>query len=383
MNPIEDFNPFAVNVYEGPEFFCDREDETSRIISHAQSGLSSTLFSIRRMGKTSLLYHVLHKVNRQKKMTGIYMDIYATQNLKDFVQQLSSAALKSFPEKKPLGKQIWQLIKSLRPVLSYDTMDGTPQVSFDFSQAKQYEKTLESILLFLEKQKQPILLIIDEFQQITEYPEKNVEALMRTYMQRLHYLRFIFSGSSKHLMNEIFNSAKRPFFASTKAIHLAEIDEEVYKHFIQDVFKKFKRTVTPDALSYITGFTRRHTFYTQSFCQYIFNSQAIKIDLSLTQRLAAQLLKEQEPVFYQYRNLLTHLQWQLLTAIAKEGKVYQPTSKKFLHKHPVGTPANISRTLQAMLNTEMIYIEHDEQGDYYAVYDCFLSRWLSKEMYQP
>ena len=89
-------------------------------------------------------------------------------------------------------------------------------------------------------------------------------------------------------------------------------------------------------------------------------------------------LTEQEVIFYQYRNLLTAGQWNILKAIAKEGKVYQILEKKFIQKHSLSTTSSIQRSIASLLQKEMIYEEQEEKGSYYSIYDCFLSRWLEK-----
>ena len=100
------------------------------------------------------------------------------------------------------------------------------------------------------------------------------------------------------------------------------------------------------------------------------------ITLPLVLSTCGRLLGEQESTFFQYRNLLTAAQWQLLKAIAKEDKLYQPNSMHFLTTHKIGTASHVQRGLEALLTKEMIYTEKDERGNYYSVYDCFLSRWL-------
>jgi hypothetical protein len=67
---------------------------------------------------------------------------------------------------------------------------------------------LQSLFSFLENQQIKIVIAFDEFQQINEYPEKNTEAILRTIIQPLTNIQFIFSGSSKHLLMDIFNNSK-------------------------------------------------------------------------------------------------------------------------------------------------------------------------------
>ena len=77
-------NPFFLKDYVSPEYFCNREIETESIIKNAQNGLNNTLISIRRMGKTGLLHHVLHQFKENNLGIGIYADMYDTENLHGF-----------------------------------------------------------------------------------------------------------------------------------------------------------------------------------------------------------------------------------------------------------------------------------------------------------
>jgi uncharacterized protein len=369
-------NPFIISGYHGPEFFCDRINETKSLLSNAENGVNTTLISIRRMGKTGLIRHTMEKLLGDKDHICIYSDIYATQCLKDFTNNLGSSILGAFPEKNSAGKKFMNLLKSLRPVMTYDALTGQPQVSFTFATQQQYVQSIESLFQFLESQKKPVLLAIDEFQQITKYPEKNMEALLRSHLQTLKNVNLIFSGSSQHMLSEMFSDGNRPFFASTQFLYLQEIERTIYIDFIKEIFKNHHRNIQESALEYIVDFSRLHTFYTQSICNRVFASGMKMITHDNVMRICNQLITEHEPLFFQYRNLLTSIQWNLLKAIAKEGKVYQPNSREFIEKHKIGIPANIQRAIAALLNKEMIYKGNDSTGTFYSVYDLFLSRWM-------
>ncbi len=369
-------NPFIISGYYGPDLFCDREDETRTLISNAENGVNTTLVSIRRMGKTGLILHTIQKLSDNKSHICIYADIYATQNLQEFTNKIGSAVISAFPPKNSAGKKLMDLIKRLRPVMTYDALSGQPQISFTFASRQQYEQSLESLLRFVDSQNRPILLAIDEFQQITRFPEKNMEALLRSYLQTLKNVNMIFSGSSQHLLSEIFSEVNRPFFASTQFLYLNEINRDAYMNFIVETFKRYHVNIHNDALNYIIDFSRLHTFYTQSICNRLFASGMKNITSEIARTICLRLITEHEQLFFQYRNLLTPIQWNLLKAVAKEGKVYQPNSKKFIENHNLGIPANIQRAIESLLIKEMIYKGNDSNGKFYSVYDLFLSKWM-------
>lgn len=372
-------NPFPVVGYHGPSMFCDREKETDKLSGNLQSGLNTTLISLRRMGKTAMIYHVFNQILKEKQSICLYVDLYPTRSIKDLTRQLATASINMLPGKKWTGKRFLAFLKSLRPVITYDPLTGAPGVRFEYSEQSDYEITIAALLNFLNDQGTDVYIAFDEFQVIASYEEGNSEAMLRTMIQPLNNVHFLFSGSNRHMMTEIFNSSKRPFFASTRIISLPPISAESYSRFIAEKFLENKRKISPEAIGFILEWTRRHTYYTQSVCNSLFSSGGKEIDIHSVKKTCGEILDEQEKTFLQYRNLLTGNQWQLLMAVAKEGKVYKPHSGEFVSMHSLGTPASITRALDALLTKEMIYEEIDSSGKYYSVYDLFLSRWLERQ----
>ena len=375
----KDFNPFLVNSYRGSHYFCDREDETRQLKDHLKNGVNTTLFAIRRLGKTGLLLHLFEGFKNTRNMACIYVDILGTNNLKEFTSRLATAIYGRFPENRSIGKKFTDLIRTLRPVISYDELSGQPEISFETGEIKKTEKTIEQLFRFLDKQKIKIVFAIDEFQQILEYPEKNTEALLRTYIQSLKNTRFIFCGSNQKMMHEIFSNAKKPFFASCSNVNLNTIDEKKYTSFIRGIFKEHKKKIDDESLSFILEWTERHTFYTQFFCNYLFSLTINDIRLNNVQQAAGEILIRQQDTFYQYKNLITSAQWNLLAAIAGETKLFRAHSKEFIKKYHLGTSSLVTRGIEALLEKELIFQNTSVEKPYYEVYDKFLMRWLQKK----
>lgn len=373
MNTKQFENPFPVTTYLGVEYFCDREVETLRLISNIQNGNSTTIIALRRIGKTGLIHHVFTQLPPGWK--GVYIDILETENLNQFLNLLATSIINAVPEKSSLGKRFWIFLKSLRPVISYDALTGSPQASFDIK-PKEVEMNIHSIFQFLEIQEYKIVVAIDEFQQICRYPEKNTDAWLRTRIQQLKNVVFIFSGSQQHLMAELFTSPQRPFFRSTQIMRLEKLNSEVYRNFIISIFSRYKKTISIEIASQILDWANTHTFYVQQLCNRVFASTIKEVSTDSWKHQAHQLLNEQEPVFFTLRNMLTKPQWRLLMALAHERIVYQPTAKAFIDKYHLGTSATILRSLKTLLNYELIIKEFDADGtSYYNVYDVFLQRW--------
>lgn len=372
-------NPFLLTGYKNPSYFCDRKEESKQLSQLMLNGTNITLFAIRRLGKTGLIHHVFYPFQNSKTTTCIYLDILSTRNLSDFTNQIATAVYNRFPPQKNIGKKIIELLQRFRPVISFDELSGSPSLSLTVDTKSQKENTIGQILQFLDKQNLKIVFAIDEFQQILEYPEKNTEAILRTHIQSLKNTSFIFCGSNQKMMHEIFNSAKRPFFASCTQLKLDAIKESEYKKFITRKFKEHKRQIDEECLDFICRWTKLHTFYTQFFCSLLFSSKKAKYTIEDAYQTAISILKLNENTFFQYKNLLTSAQWNLLSAIAKEENVFQPQSKMFISKYQLGTPSLVKRGIDALLAKEIIFYNTSVNSPYYEVYDKFLMRWLQQK----
>lgn len=373
-------NPFIVKGYIDKTTFCDRENELNSLYINLQNGIDTTLISPRRLGKTGLILRFFEFIkDHNPEVASIYVDIYATRSLDDFVKLLVESILKVFPEKSNVGKRFITLLKGLRPMISYDPISGEPRIQIAYQSPQEKEHTLKTILEFLDKQSALVVLAIDEFQQINDYPEKNTEALLRTCLQTLKNIHFIFCGSKKDMMIDLFSNAKRPFYSSTKFISLDKIDKEIYADFIQETFEKHHKRIDNESIEFILNWTKQHTFYTQYLCNLVFTLSEKDIHLDIVKEACVQILMQNETVYLQYRQLLTPSQWNFLIAVAKEDEVNQITSQKFIQTHRIGTPANARRISKSLEEKELLLVNFAKKSQSYQVYDVFFSRWLERE----
>lgn len=367
-------NPFPTSGYYGPVYFCDRLAETQTLLTNLKGGQSTLLTAIRRMGKTALIKHVL-----QLLPTGwqpVYIDILHTENETDFLNALASGILNSIPEKSALGRKMWEFIKSMRPVIGFDPLSGLPQVSFNISDLKP-EKDVCSILEYISQQRQPMVIAIDEFQQIAHYPEKNTDAWLRGIIQNLSNVFFIFSGSHQHIITDLFSNPAKPFYRSAQYLKIDKIPPEAYAEFIIKKFRKGKKSIPDEVVQGMLQWANVHTFYVQLLCNRVFLSNATVINTRVWQEEAFKILKEQETFFYQYREMLTNPQWRLLKAIAMADKVYAPTSAEFIARYNLGSPSTVLRSLETLIKNELVFKEREPSGDpYYGVYDVLFQRWI-------
>lgn len=371
-------NPFILEPFRSKEYFCDRERETEELIHNITNGRNTTLISPRRLGKTGLIFRVFEEIDqRHLPFETIYADISDTLSLREFIKVLSDAVVAKLKKPQRISA-FFQSLKSVRPVLELDPMIGSPQLSFTFANTSQMQDTLTDVLTYLESYPKMIVVAIDEFQQIREYEGINMEAILRKHIQNLHNVRFIFCGSKKHTMTDMFTNAKKPFYESTSFCYLAKLQVNVYASFIRKHFESAGKSIDDESLDYILKWTRIHTYYTQRLCNEVFSLSSDKVNSAVVMTSIQAILNSERERFLEIRQLITRSQWKMLGAIAKEGSVSQITSSGFLSKYGISSGPAALRNIQALTEKELVMVTNDESGTSYSVYNVFLSRYLEK-----
>lgn len=368
-------NPFLISGYISPKYFCNREKEEKNIISSINNQRNITMISLRRMGKTGLIKHVFYKLRNEKDIFLFYIDILPTLNLNDFINVFGNAIfgkINSTPDK--AIKQVFKLFSKIKPAISYDPIIGQLNIEFGLSNEAEIVFTVNKIFNYLIKSNKRIIIAIDEFQQIMQYPEKNVETLLRTNIQKTININYIFSGSRKNILLSMFNGYSRPFYQSTEILELKYIEKNKYIEFIKEVFNKGKTSITTKEAELIINLSSGYTYYVQYLCNKLFAQNFNKLSSEIIYKTFNSILNEKEVIYYNYRNLLTKYQFKVLTAIAKENNVKAPSSKDFIYKYRLNTPSSVIRALKSLIKNEMVY----EEKGVYQVYDVFFSRWLER-----
>lgn len=370
-------NPFLIAGYHSPEFFCDRKAETATILDALHNGRNVTLIAPRRMGKTGLIHHAFYQLKEQKSdIVTLYMDIFSTQTLGDFVRLFANTVLgqlDSMPQK--ALSRISQFIRSCRPVFTFDEMTGTPKVTVDVSPAEE-ESTLKEIFNYLGSSEKRCYIAIDEFQQIAEYPEKGVEALLRSYIQFLPNVNFIFAGSKQHVMQEMFASSKRPFYQSTQLLTIGTINRDEYADFAMGHFANHDLKLPREVFDEIYDKFDGHTWYIQNLLNRLYGYNR-NVEMELVLYAVEQILSEQS---YSYADLLKaysagHVR--LLKAIAQEGCVKEVLAGDFISKHRLKAASSVRSALKKLIENELVY----QTADGYIIYDRFMGEWLRKQVF--
>ena len=365
-------NPFLTVGYAGPAYFCDRKREAEELIRHIDNDRNTTLISPRRYGKTGLIHHVLHLLSKRRGMKTVYVDLYPTRSLSDFARALAAAVAESVesPVEKAV-KAVSAFARAFRPTMTFDEFTGRPKFSFDIN-ASNAQASLESILAYLQSRKGRTVVAIDEFQQIAEYPEKGVEALLRSKIQFMHNVGFVFSGSRLHMMAEMFHSPKRPFFNSTAAMSLGVIDRQTYFRFAASLFRKAGRILPEE--TFVAAYDRFEgiTWYVQSVMKVLYASDVARPTEKDVVDAIAHLVDENAMNYSFILSKCSPGAVELLRAVAAERVVAEPMSAEFGRRHGLRAASSVRFALDSLLKDELLY----RRDDGYVVYDRLFAMWL-------
>lgn len=327
-------NPFVTSGYDGPEYFCDREEETVKLIRQLTNGNNVVLMSPRRMGKTCLLHHAFQQEEIANEYHTFVVDIYSTKNLNELVAEMGKVILNA-------------------------------------------DATLDQIFDYIKQSDRPCLIAIDEFQQIAHYPEKNVEAILRTYIQHCSNANFVFSGSERHLLAEMFSSPARPFYASTSTLSLGCIDSIKYEAFAKAHFEKAGKHLEAGVVAAVYDKFDGVTWYIQKVLNHLFAETDAgewctkeMIDVAVDE-----IVKDNGEIYADLLYQLTAKQKELLMAINIEGKAKTITGSKFIKAHHLAAASSVQTAIKSLMDRQLVTFHLGE----YEIYDKFFGIWLSNK----
>ena len=374
-------NPFYITGIIPEPYFCDREKETTWFIRTLENKAHILLTSPRRMGKTQLIRHVFEQPSIKDNCYTFYTDIYPTTSLHELVLFLSKEIYSVLvPKGKAVIDKFLAGLHSLAGSIGYDPISGLPTFDIKLGDIHAPELTLEEIFRYLEQADKPCVFAIDEFQQIALYPEKNVEALLRAHIQKMNNCLFIYAGSNRHILENMFNSAAKPFYNSAEQIYLDCIPKDVYTAFANEQFSKAGRKILPEAVSLAYDLFEGHTYYVHNVLHNAFaylNADKV-IDESDILETLSNILEEKGGTFASVMNQLNFQQKETLIAIAKEGKARGVTSVAFVKKHALKSPSSVQYAISALLDKQLLTYQNEERTKTYSVSDRFLEMWICK-----
>lgn len=351
-------NPFILGHRISRPYFCDRISEQHALTSAVTNGRNVVLISPRRMGKTSLIYVSIHDSKEIKdEYLTFFFDILQTNSLKEFTYLLGKSIFNTLVSKNITKvRGFLAALKTLKGTFGFDPISGTPTFDIQLGDIKHPEYTLEEIFNYIEQSERSVIIVIDEFQQVTKYPEKNTEAILRSHMQRMSNTSFIFAGSEQSILQEMFLSSKRPFYNSSEIMHLGPISEDLYVAFAADLFAERSRELKEDAVRMIFRLFDGNTFYLQRTMNGAFADtpdSAICGQETVVRSVRA-MLAANEVIYREILSNVSTSQKTTLYAIAKERIVKNPLSGDFIKSHALPSSSSVQSALQKLVKSGFI-----------------------------
>lgn len=371
-------NPFVIGKYVSDEFFCDREKDTELVKKQISNGRNMTLIADRRIGKSGLISHVFAQPDIQHDYYTIIVDLFATNSLNEMVSIWGKELYRQVQiQSKSWRDKFFDVLTSLRVGLKYDPVSGMPTFDLGMGDISMPKLTLDQIFDYLEMADKPCVVAFDEFQQIMYYPEKNIEALLRTYVQRCKKTQFIFAGSRKHMMTEMFLSPARPFYQSTINLGLDLIPLEIYVDFAQKMFKRGEKAIEADAVEEIYNTYHGVTWYLQLLMNemYYLTPKGGTCTKEFIEPAIQNTLRVQESTFL---NLLANIpprQKELLFAIAKAGIAENINSSEFIQKYKLQSSSSIQSALKGLEEKDIVICSVDKK---WRIYDTLLEQYIRR-----
>ena len=370
-------NPFVLSPSIPDDLFCDRQDESRSLIKCMTNQENIVLTSPRRVGKTGLVYHCFAQEIIKDQYITVSVDILHTTSFQEFILELGNAVFKSVAKRNErLMKYFMACLRSLGGSFGIDPATGSPTFDIKLGQISTPEYTLDEIFEYLENAEKPCIVAIDEFQQILKYQGVNMEALLRGRIQKMKNTNFIFAGSERRMMNEMFFSDKRPFFQSATLLQLEPIALPVYSDFVKFHFQKAGKDIDETAIEWAYQQYDGITMYTHKLFHdaYAETEKGESCRTEDMQRISSQLIQQNAKRLQELLAYISEQQKELLYAIASEKQTSQLTSSAFVKRHHLKSASAVQSAARKLLEFELI----TEQSKTFSISDPLLRIWLER-----
>lgn len=357
-------NPFIIGTYAGAEYFCDRVTESEQLFYNLKNGRNVAVMSDRRLGKTGLIEHTFATKIPQDDYYTFLIDIYTAKNLREFTYLLANEMFKVFSRKQTLLTKLVTFLKSLNLSVTYSTITGEPEVSLKMGQVNDPEVTLDELLSYLAIADKPCIVAIDEFQQIAYFEEKNIEELLRTKVQHQQNTHFIFAGSEKHLLEEIFNNPERPFYNSVVFQQLLPIQKDLYVDFAKRLFASHNKSIDSELIENLYDYFKGVTWYLQLSMNEAFGitTPGGSIHSDAFPIIIQNMIDTKRFTFEDRYQGLTEKQKTVLKALAEEfPNTPAPTSKDFIEKYHLKTASSVQTAIKGLVDKKIMREYHGER----------------------
>ncbi len=371
-------NPFSYGGVVGKDSFCNRAKELEDLFNALKSSNSVFLYSERRLGKTSLAKLALAELPKREYLTA-YVDLWPTDGEASLALAIAQAITQNMASTADrMLTAAKRFFGRLVPTMSVDD-EGKPKIFFALSGDKITQPELREVLTapqrVADQKSCRVVIVLDEFQRILEYGDDSAERTIRSIIQDQPSVSYVFLGSRKHLIKQMFLDSSRPLFRSAMHYPLGPISTDDWLPFVRSRFRKTNKKISAPLIRQICEITGGHPFYTQHLCHAVWEiTEPEAAAEKATLKDALRLVLDREN--YAYTGLwesFTLNQQRFLTGLATtphDTKVY---GADFLRAAGVRAPSTAHRAAKGLHDRDII----DRDNGSYIITDRFFKLWIA------
>ena len=370
-------NPFAYSNYVSGDSFCNRKKEIAEMLKYIKGSQNVLLYSHRRYGKSSLIRQIFREIKKKKLKIGVmHVELYGTISEKDFITKTFQGLSQLESNFEKLLQSVNRTLKSIRLNLSIDPAGGGTTLSPAFEAASE-KRILEELMNILAKysQKQKLVIAFDEFQEVARYTEDGFEKRLRSFIQQHSNICYIFAGSQKHLITEMFNSNTRAFYKLAESFPLGKIETRHYIPWIRKLFARKKVDLPIQLIKAIIETFENHPMYIQNFLFHLWEEPGKK-------EIAPETIRKIENVIVEKRSLEYTVLWETLSINQKKtlklillnngSNLYNADALKSVN---LKSASLVTKALSSLMKKEVIM-----KNGFYVVQDIVFKKWLQKTL---
>jgi len=369
-----DSNPFFYGGAVKEEFFCNRKNELMELKNDIAQGLNILIFAPRRFGKTSLIFKALNGLEDEKNIEYIFLDLFTISSKEEFINKYFNEIAKTLHSRAEKIVKFFKNIVNLRPNINV-TFDaqGNPKFSLNLI-GEDIDKTLEDVFnspLKLIKDKK-LVVVFDEFQQINNFQlENQLRSIIQLHSNKISY---IFMGSKKSILQQMFFDKNRAFYKSVKYFKIGSIEKNEWKSFITVRFHKTQKEISEDVIDKLLDITKGFPYYTQQFAYEIWNLTEKEATLEIFEKALRIALEKVEDIFMvEFDNLTLNQRKALKVVLEKDGEnLYDEI---VLAKQKIKL-SSFQTALKALIQKDIL----DKLKDRYYFQDPLFEYWLKQRL---
>lgn len=345
---------FPLKLAKGDRF-CNRIHEKEVLTANVRQARHTVMISPRRYGKSSLV----HRVVNDLKLPCATIDLFLAHDDKAVTRRILEG----------VGSLLAQLMAPSQKAMAFFQKyfsNFTLQITAGgFALQSHYEATsigaveqiyevLKALAAIAAKTAQKVIIFIDEFQDIQNAESaRSIEGAIRNVAQDTDDVVFIFSGSNRHLLLQIFDDRSKPLYMLCDKINLDRMSSKDYLPYIQDAVKTEWGKPWDDAtFRKVMVLTELHPFYVNLLCHALFQKKSFADEEAVMaawkqcyQTEKRRIFAEVTPLPLNQKKLLKHL-------------AVNPTTEPYSVHHTTGigmSASSIKAGLDALLQKDLVF----------------------------